>query len=281
MGPSDAIQYWMHMSLRLQNEHDIANAFMFKFPGPYEKPNVCVSANGLLILYHHMDAMHGLVNEQYRPEVHERLLQVIAGQGGHYIEEHDDGEIDEQVSEEGGQGLTEPPAGSRFWYTPAIKTRDGGVEAPIEAVLDSKTEENRALKAELSTKEAEFEAERRRMQSTSELLEKRIAELEQSAGESSTHAESALPLSTIARRAGMRLPQEHSSKLCKLVAAKFRSEFPHIALRKRHHVVCFPEAHADAVERSLRHELMQLELAQAETKQWVDGVGGALNTPTI
>ena len=54
MGPLDALQYWMDISLRLQSEHDVMHSFVYRFPGPYERPNVCVSANGLLVLYHHM-----------------------------------------------------------------------------------------------------------------------------------------------------------------------------------------------------------------------------------
>jgi hypothetical protein len=285
MGPLDALQYWMHISLGLQqSEHDIANAFLHRFPGPYEKPNVCVNANGLLILYHHMDAMHGLVDERYRSEVTERLLQVEGGRGRQFIEDYDDGEIDAQMEEEGRRGLTEPPRGSRFWYVPSTKTgeeeENGDAEIPVEAALLAKTEENVRLQSALGQAAQAHEAEKRRLLDTTELLQKRIAELEQA------HAQrrkaDAFSLAALARQAGIHIPAEHANRLCKSVVARFRREFPGLELQKRHNVVHFPHEHEDTVERIMRAELMQLELAQLDKGHaavigcWNGGAGATM-----
>jgi hypothetical protein len=36
MGPLDALQYWMDISLRLQSEYDVTNSIVPRFPGPFE-----------------------------------------------------------------------------------------------------------------------------------------------------------------------------------------------------------------------------------------------------
>ena len=73
MGPMDALQCWMSLSLMLQHEHDITHSYVFKFPGPYEKPSVCINAKGLQILLYQMEEQCELVNKAYRKCVNARL----------------------------------------------------------------------------------------------------------------------------------------------------------------------------------------------------------------
>ena len=276
MGPLDALQYWMDMSLRLQSEYDVMNSFVYQFPGPFERPNVCLNANGLLVLYHHMGTMHGLVNEGYRLEVERRLVEVAEGGGRQYIEEHDDGEIDEQMSG-GGEGR-EPPAGSRFWYVPMVKGRDDGEEElPVEAALVREREESAALLAAVARKEAELEALRRRATDREALANTRILELEQLLSRKRGR-DGAFNLGVVIRSMGLDIPEQSLGRLCKRVVTQFRRDHPAAALDRRQHVVFFPAEYRGDVERLLGAEFMQMELERLEREHVVveEGVGKTL-----
>ena len=263
MGPADAMQYWMHISVALQTEYDIVNAFVYKFPGPYEKPNVCVNANGLLVLYHHMDLMHGLVNERYRVEVNERLQQVLSGQGGCYIEEeHDDGEVDEQLAEEGGQGLTEPPERSRFWYVPVLTS---GVDTmPIQEALLMEKGEKDGLAEKLAHEKRENDG----LREMNKLLKKRVDGFE-AATANERCKKDAFTLRQFVRSIGLMIPEGSVSKLFKRTATCFRRMHPGVKLTRRQHVTYFPSATTDSVECILRREFLQMERERSDREHLI------------
>jgi hypothetical protein len=273
MGPLDALQYWMDISLRLQSEHDVMNSFVYKFPGPYERPNVCITANGLLALYHHMEAMHRLVNAAYRTEVTQRLMEVVEGKGGQYIEEYDDGEVEEQMlegGEEEGVWTAEPPRHSRFWFTPTVKNDQGGDELPLEEALERKVDETLELKAAVARKDSELNAARQRATSREGLLNTRILELEQALSRKRCR-DTAFNLTAAIKCAGLDV-QEHQLKgLCKRVVARFRRDHPSAPLDRRQHVVHFPCEYRADVERLLREEFLQMEMERCEREHCVAG----------
>ena len=53
--PSEALIYWMSAasSRELRSEHDIQDQYAIQFLGPYEPKNMCITAGGLLILFHY------------------------------------------------------------------------------------------------------------------------------------------------------------------------------------------------------------------------------------
>jgi hypothetical protein len=273
MGPLDALQYWMDISLRLQNEHDVMNSFVYRFPGPYERPNVCVNANGLLVLYHHMGAMHGLVNEAYQAEVTQRLMEVVEGRGAQYIEEYDDGEVDEQMLEGGGEedhgGWTEPPRHSRFWYAPTVRNDQGADEVPLEEAFERKCDEALELKAAIAHRDSELNASRQRTSSREGLLNTRILELEQALSRKRGR-DTAFNLGAAIKCAGLDVPEHQLKGLCKRVVARFRRDHPSAALDRRQHVVHFPSEYRADVERLLRGEFLQMEMERSERERVVD-----------
>jgi hypothetical protein len=277
MGPLDALQYWMDISLRLQGEYDVTNSFVYRFPGPFERPNVCLNANGLLVLYHHMGAMHGLVNEGYRLEVERRLVEVAEGGGRQYIEEYDDGEVDEQMRECGEAEGRAPPAGSRFWYVPMVKGQDGAEDLPVEAALAREREENAALVSAAAHREAELDAMRQRATDREALTNTRILELEQLLSRKRGR-DGAFNLGAVIKGMGLDIPEQSLGRLCKRVVTQFRRDHPAAALDRRQHVVFFPAEYKGDVERLLGAEFMQMELERLEREHVVvdEGVGKTL-----
>ena len=270
MGPLDALQYWMDISLRLQNEFDVMNSFVYQFPGPFERPSICLNAKGLLALYHHMEAMHGLVNQAYRPEVEQRLVEVAEGRGRQYIVEYDDGEVDEQMEEGGEVGWGKPVAGSRFWYVPMVKGDDGEEEdtIPTEVAFILKQEENAALLTTIAQKEAELSAARQHMTERDALTNTRIQELEQMLCRKRGRDE-AFTLSAAIKSMGLNIQEQGLGSLCKRVVTQFKRAHPEAALDRRQHVVYFPSGYRGDVEHLLGQEFMRMELERVEREHVV------------
>jgi hypothetical protein len=253
MGPLDALQYWMSISLTLLGEKDIAVSHMHRFPGPYEKPSVCINANGLLVLLHHMDQMYSsLVNPTYRAEVNARLQEVIGGSGDKYIEDYDDGEVDAQVEED---VFGQPPADSRFWYAPAV----GGEDA--QAALARLAEQNERLQTQLALQTSELAALKRNGERESELLKRRIAELED---EAASARDPSFSLPALIRDLELRVPANRIKTLCKRVVKLFRDQHPGVGVNKRHQVAVFKPDDRECVELLLRHVHLQMDLEAAE-----------------
>ena len=271
MGPVDAVRLWMHISSALHNEHDIVNSFVYKFPGPYERPNVCINANGLLVLYHHMDTMHGLVNEKYRDEVNQRLLQVVSGRGGQYIEEYDDGEIDAQMAEED-SGSTEPlEKDSRAWYVP-MTGMPNGEEIPVEMALEMQKRENEGLCVRL----AEMKESDKRCCDALNQMKKRIAELEKEKLPASLLCKrgNTFTLGSLVKHNGLSVLDKFRCKLFKRVVARFKIQFPATRLNKHHRVTYFSAEHRDDAERILHSEFLRMELERTEKEHWVNCKSG-------
>jgi len=262
MGPLDAVQYWISISLTLQHERDIMQSFVYKFPGPYEMPNVCLNANGLLILLHHMGEMFKLVNETYHDEVNARLQDVVDGDGDKYIEDYDDGEIDAQAKEIG-DGVDQP-TDSRFWYKPLVKVDGNEKECvQVDLALRMATEKNKQLQTQVAMQEGEMENVKRESEMAYEALKKRIAGLEREA-EANHLKDKSFSLSMLISELGLQIPTGQTKKLHKRVAELFKTQYPKAQLIKRRHVVFFRPDDKDNVEHILRHIHLQMELRAAE-----------------
>jgi hypothetical protein len=230
---------------------------MHKFPGPYEKPSVCINANGLLVLLHHMDQTYTLVNRTYRAEVNARLQEVIGGSGERYIEDYDDGEVDAQV-EEGVFG--QPPADSRFWYAPMVGEED------VQVALARLTEQNEKMQTQLTLQTSELAAVKRNGERDSDLLKRRIAELEH---EAANATDPSFSLPALIKDLELRVPANRIKTLCKRVVKLFKDQHPGVEISKRHQVAVFKPDDRDSVELLLRHVHLQMDLEAAEKGQTV------------
>ena len=136
MGPNDAMIYWLSTLGSLSHEDAIMDSRNILFLGPYEQENVCISAEGLILLYHHMDIRFQLVNEQYRSEVQDVLQEIHTNKASMetHVQMFDDGEIDEQLKECAETG--EQPVDSKFYYK-----REAGDDTDVQLQLIAKIKE--------------------------------------------------------------------------------------------------------------------------------------------
>lgn len=276
MGPLDALQYWMNISLCMEHEYDVMNTYVYKFPGPYEKPEVCIAANGLLIVLHHLDTVYGLTNQTYRSEINTRLTEVIEGAGEQYIEEYDDGEIDAQLTEIGETCATTLPDDSRFWYTPTMKVDNVDEEVTMEEAVRLGCEENKLLRSTLAKQTDEIRIVKRDAANVSIFLNGRIQELEQSI-EHKYNMDNAFKLTALVQELGIEVRSEKLNPLCKRVVKMFRLEHPGASIVSRKGVLFFMPGEKSEVERLLRQEHMHMELELAECEHFVNGGENGVN----
>ena len=123
LSPTDAMTYWMSAasSRALRTEHDIQDQYGVQFQGAYEPRSVCLTAAGLLMLFHYMITKWDLVLEEYKEEVQGRLMALVEGKGAEYVWDHDDGEVDEmlaamEAAKAKGEGLEAPPENWPFFF---------------------------------------------------------------------------------------------------------------------------------------------------------------------
>ena len=121
--PSEALIYWMSAasSRELRSEHDIQDQYAIQFIGPYEPKNMCITAGGLLILFHHMDKRWGLILDEYKEEIQQRLTILVEGGGAEYVWDYDDGEVDTMTAAKDeavakGEGLNGPPENWKYFF---------------------------------------------------------------------------------------------------------------------------------------------------------------------
>jgi hypothetical protein len=262
MGPMDALQYWIRLSLALQHEHDITQSFVYKFPGPCEQPNVCINASGLQILLHHMEKEFNMVNQAYREQVFTRLQEVVDGDGEKYIEDYDDGEVDEQLLMMG-----EDHGDCRFRYRQLVTVT--GEEVQMDVALRMLSHQNEELQAAVALQEKTMENMKRNSEMLMGALKKRIAELEQEAVDKHLKDDS-FSLSMLVEEIGLEVPPDRLKLLCRRVADLFKRQFPTTVLGKRRHVVFFHPDDRGAVENLVRQVHLEMDLEAMEKDHWVN-----------
>lgn len=235
IGPDDAMVYWLCCLTKLLDEREIVDSQLVLFHGPYEVPNICISAQGLLILYSYMNTHYAWVDKTIKDEV-QGTLEALGRSDSwdKYVEMHDDGEVEEQNAE-GGVGGS-PPEGSRFHYKDDQVVGGGMTEEEIEAAF---ADNSRALK----------ELEDRLQAKTSELAQTE-AELEAMRAEQSVKRRKlqGIRLGALVDEAHKTLSSAERDSLCKSVVANFKRRFPDRESFLRHGVIHFFEEDRPVVQ---------------------------------
>ena len=225
MGPNDAVVYWLSCLGKLMHEPAVLDQYMVKFIGPYEQPNVCIRAEGLLLLYAHMCERFDWVEKKYQSEVRNTLFAIIASKtAAVHMEMFDDGEVEELLSERGDRDLTCPPGGSKFNY----------IEPEVnEGLKASQAEHERAVN-ELIAK-----------------LEAANAKIKQYEGDRETkkRKQGGFKLADLVDENGAHSLVVCKDAFCKKVMAAFKTRYPNRESFKRHGAVClFDEDRAAAAD---------------------------------
>lgn len=236
MGPDDALIYWLSSQMKLLHEREILDSRMVQFLGPYESPEICISAAGLLILYHHLGVRFDFVNEKHREEVQQRLCDIVtAKSAAAYVEMHDDGEIDEQLAEMGDEKWTEPPSGSKFEYRDVVD----GVEMSGEQMNSMMKSFNERLKVSEEEKMkmvndliVKLEAEKK----ANSAMKTQLSEFESSL-EFKKRKKSGFSLTSMISEKGWNI--ENRETFCKNVVAQYKTSFPNNETFSRHGLIHF------------------------------------------
>jgi hypothetical protein len=246
MGPDDAMVYWLSSMARLAHEREVMDSRMVQFLGPYEKEQVCLSAEGLLILYHYLSERFPWVDPVYRQEVVEVLSAVAHRKGWErHVEMHDDGEVDALVAERGDRELDGPPEGSRFLY---LDSEEGGVtmEEAHELLEESKKTAAR-LREEVRMRDVELVAVRAELKEHERM---RDAKRRKGAG---------FKLSALIDEKKYPMAAAVRDQVCKKVIASFRARFPEHETFMKHGAVHFYAEDEGVVKELLVEELESLD----------------------
>ena len=246
ISPDDALVYWLSSMGRLTHEREVMDARMVQFLGPYEKPQVCLSAEGLLILYQHLSERFAWVDEKYRQEVVD-VLTAVAHQKGWdlYVKMHDDGEVDELLAERGDRELDGPPEGSRFIY---MDSEEGGVtmEEAQEALEESRRTAAR-LREEVRMRDVELAAVRAELKEHERMQD---AKRRKGAG---------FKLSALIDNEKYPMEMAVRDQVCKKVIASFRARFPEHETFMKNGTVHFYAEDEPVVKELLLEELESLD----------------------
>ena len=249
MGPDDALIYWLSSHMKLLHEREILDSRMVQFLGPYERPEICISAAGLLILYHHLGVRFNFVKEKYRVEVQNVLCDIISAKSASaHVEMHDDGEIDGQLAEMGDEKWTEPPAGSKYEYRDTVD----GVEMSGEDMNSMMKSFDERLRV----------SEEEKMRLVNDLIQKLEAEKQASAvmktqlsgheslQECKKRKKSGFSLTSVISDKGWKI--ENKEAFCKKVVAKYKTSFPTNETFLRHGLIHFYAEDKQVVEMLLQ-----------------------------
>ena len=231
MGPDDAMIYWLSSLAKLMHEREIVDSRTVRFLGPYETPNICISAEGLLILYHHLGSRFAWVDEKYRSEVQNTLMDIIKKKSWEgYVEMHDDGEVEEQMAE-GCMGC--PPEGSKFHYKDEIDSIPT-TDEEIKKTMEKNALLVKDLISKLEAKSLALTEANAKIDETNSTQERKKKKL------------SGFRISTLISEHRLLAPDRDF--LCKSVVSNFRTRFPERETFMRHGAVHFFEEDKSVVE---------------------------------
>ena len=246
IGPDDALVYWLSSMASLTHEKEILDSRLVQFLGPYETPQVCISAEGLLILYNHLNERFSWVDPNYTEEVQDTLLSIAHNKNWEgYVEMYDDGEIEEQLIERGDMDLDCPPKGSKFLYEDYLGENHMSVEEVVGALRDSQ-QLTKKLKAQLEYKSNELLV-------ANDIIKEMTAE-----NETKRRKLAAFTVGSLIGRE-LNLTQTYKEQLCKKVISNYRTRFPEREVLKKHGAVFFYEEDRPIVEALLLEELEGLD----------------------
>lgn len=240
MGPNDAIVYWLSCLGKLMHEATIMDQHMVKFPGPYEQPNVCICAEGLLLLYVHMCERFDWMKKECQSEIRNTLFSIIESKtAAAFVEMFDDGEVDALYAERGDRNLTCPPEGSKFNYVEPNQ-------------LKATDEENQRMVNELISK----------LEAKTLALDEANAKLRQHETEKDTKRRKQAGF-TIGDLVGSQKRASMGTAwdvFCKRVVVLFKTRHPDRETFKRHGTVYFFTEDRAAVEALVDEEFNRLEM---------------------
>jgi hypothetical protein len=204
LSPTDAMTYWMSASSseELRTEHEVQNQYGCKFQGAYEPRSVCISAAGLLMLLNYMDKTWGLIVEEYKEEVKQRLTILAEGGGAEFMWEYDDGEVDEMMAAKAeaqakGQGLGDrPPDDWKFFFEDSVAPNPAiakELQTVVDAIEAMQVEVNAAAEKEVVPK-----------------LDKKTA----------------FSLKDLIQELELKVDSAYNNEFCKTVCARFREVCP-------------------------------------------------------
>ena len=275
VGPNDAMIYWLNALGKLMHEENILKNIPVRFAGPYEGPNICIGAEGLLILYHYLDDRFGLVSEVYRIEVQDVLMNIIAkGNAADYVCMHDDGEIDELVAEKGDRPLTCPPTGSKYIFVPekadtnrqetldeaaATQTNEMVSEENAELVFERVVQLEKQAKTKAKPGDPETFEMRKRRRTDGFCIKALIAEMKITD-----------------------IPTPYMNQLCKRVITNFKTRFPDRETSVYRRQTLFCQNDRQAVISVLRAEHLKLRLWLIEHEGMELGINAlaSITTPS-
>ena len=244
MGPDDAMIYWLSSFAKLMHEREIVDSRTVLFMGPYETPNICISAEGLLILYHHLSSRFAWVDEKYRSEVQGALMDIIKKKSWDgYVEMYDDGEVDEQIAED---CVGCPPEGSKFHYKDEVDSKQM-TDEEINTIVQKNTGLIKDLISQLEAKSlalAEVKAKQDEGNIMQEKKKKKLTGFRTSSLLTAEH----------------RLSVADRDFLCKTVISNFKTHFPDRETFSRHGTVHFFEEDKPIVQALVTEAYNQMML---------------------
>lgn len=258
LSPDDALLCWIYAVGKLSHEDAILENIPVQFAGPYEKPNVCIDAEGLLILYHFMGEELHLVNEQYRTEVQDILMDIVSGRNhDEHIYMHDDGEVQEILAEMGDEKWVCPPPDSKFRFVPTIQD-ESGKEEPVDVVLkryiDTETELRNQLKI-LEEKNSHLSLQVDSFTEPMQQLDKLKAVCAKK-----RKRRHGFCVQDLCEDLELNVPETHMAALCKKVISVFKTEYPDNETFFKHKKTYFYPEDKDLVTDLLNEEHLQLQL---------------------
>jgi hypothetical protein len=247
---------WLYAIGKLSHEDAILDNIAVQFAGPYEKPNICIGAEGLLILYHFMGEELKLVNEKHKTEVQDALMDTVSGQNQH-IEMHDDGEIQEILAEMGEETWVCPPPESNFCFFPVVKNENGDEEA-FDAVLRRHIQSGLELRdkvQQLETKNSELSLQ---LEACTEPMQE-LKQLRAAKDRKRTRCDG-VSVHDLCTELGLNVPENHIAALCKRVINVFKAAHPDKETFFRHKIMYFYPEDKELVTDLLNEEHLQLQL---------------------
>ena len=241
------------------------------FNGPYETPNICIGAQGLLLLYHYMGEELHLVNEKYRTEVQDVLLDIVNKRNvDQHVYMHDDGEIAGQLEERGDRVLSFPPPGSKYIFTPEVTDADGNVMSIDEFAENAENVKKMLQQAiEMLQKENAEIAARLRAQSEALTDYERLKEEENR----KRKRKEAFCVKELITEGFPEVKEENVDVLCRNVIGAFKAAFPEREIFLKRGRTCFYPDDKPIVEALLFEEFHKLQLKLLEEEPMEMGVG--------
>ena len=249
--PSEALIYWMKAasSLELRTEHEVQDQYPVQFLGAYEPKSMCITAGGLLLLFLYMER-DGMVMEEYKVEMKQRLVVLAEGGGDDYVRDHDDGEVDEMMAAKDeamskGEGLNGPPANWPFFFDNGVGDGPNPEEmaAQLQKIIESVSEMQVS-----TTAAADDEKEEKSKGKNGRKLDKKTA----------------FSLKGLMEEMGIKVDRAFMPAIGKTVSARFRQMCPDSETFSKKKTTYFYEDDKECLEQLVQEEYVKHVLRKVD-----------------